>query len=700
MEREMQRTEVVFGVDTGGTFTDIVGMRGDGRILLRKVDNQAADPTISIASGISQLIRDVGIAPEEVSRLVHCTTLLGNSVIERKGPICGLITTAGFRDVLELGRQHNPVLYDIFWKKTAPLVPRRRVVEVQERMAADGTVVKPVDRDSLEVAMDVLEKQWVRSIAICLINSCTNAAHEVEVADRVRARFPEVAISLSSEISPEWGEYERTSTTVTDAFLKPTFAAYIGALRSELSKRGIAPELLVMQSAGSIAPAKSAIGMPVHSLDSGPAAAVVAAANIGAALGFRDVLTLEIGGTTAKSTLIENGEPRRGKESEIGTPIGSDGRALRGGGYVLRMPVIDAAEVGAGGGSIARVDAGGSLSVGPEGAGAFPGPASYGRGGEMPTVTDANLVLGYLSSEQLLGGTIKLDPALAARAIDTHVAKPLRITRLEAAFAIRSLANAIVGRAVRSVSTERGRDVRRFSLLAAGGGGPSHAAEVARVLGIRTVIIPPYAGLFAALGMLWSPPEQRLSQAVKIRLDREDAGRSLVTIIEALMATGRRSELGMPTVREEVDVHYVGQFHDLTVPIIRRGNEIDLAEIRKAFEVEHERTYGYASSAENCGIRSVRVILSYPGGALSTEALVENEASIAFGEHDTREIYFGPQLGTQRARLLSRRDISDQPMQGPLVIPEYDTTIIVPPDFTVRRGASNVLILNRVGSGS
>jgi N-methylhydantoinase A len=696
----VNKAGAVFGVDTGGTFTDIVGLDGSGRIIVRKVDNRAANATQSIAEGVAALIKDASIAPEAVSKVVHCTTILGNSVIERKGPVCGLITTEGFRDVLELGRQHNPVLYDIFWKKTRPLVPRRRVVEVRERIAADGGIVLPIDEDSLEAALSKLEEHGVRSVAICLINACTSAVHEEEIAERVRKRLPGVTISLSSQISPEWGEYERTSTTVTDAFLKPTFAAYLRSLQQRLEQQELRPDLFVMQSSGSIAPVDAAMAMPVHSLDSGPAAAVIAAANIGVALGLRDILTLEIGGTTAKSTLIENGEPRRTTESEIGTPIGSDGRALRGGGYALRMPVIDAAEVGAGGGSIARVDAGGSLSVGPEGAGAFPGPASYGRGGTMPTVTDANLVLGYLSETCSLGGTINLKRSLAEEAINKHVANPLGMPTLEAAFAIRSLANAIIGRAVRSVSIERGRDVRRFTLLAAGGGGPGHAAEIARVLGINTVVIPPYAGLFASLGMLWSPPERRVSHAVKLRLERTDAAATLDTALRTLLtATKDESFDGEPAIHEEVDVHYAGQFHELTVPVVRKGGVIDTAGIRNAFESEHDRSYGYKSAHESCEVGSVRLVMRYPGATIQPNFYEDHVSQITQEAGELRQIYFGSRLGMQTARLLSRKDLSEKPIQGPIVIPEYDTTIIIPPDFTVRREKTGALILERVKVG-
>lgn len=700
----MNAQDIQFGVDTGGTFTDIVGMDGEGRIHIRKVDNNTPDPTASIADGVESVVRESGVTAAEASRIVHCTTILGNSVIQRVGPVCGLITTKGFRDVLELGRQHNAVLYDIFWTKTPPLVPRRRCLEVNERLAADGGVIEPLDMASVDAAIDRLIAMGAASAAICLINACTNPAHECAVAARIAERCPDMTVSVSSDVSPEWGEYERTSTTVTDAFVKPTFIGYIGALQNQLASRGMRPKLYVMQSAGSIVPAARALTMPVHSLDSGPAAAVVASAALGRALGYLDIVTLEIGGTTAKSTIIEGGEPKRARESEIGTPVGSDGRSLRGGGYALRMPVIDAVEVGAGGGSIARVDAPGSLSVGPQGAGAYPGPASYGRGGELPTLTDANLVLGYLSDDHLLGGTIRLDRRLAETALERHVAQPLGLPLLEAAHTVRALANAIVARAVRAVSTERGRDIRRYALLAAGGGGPGHAAEIARSLGVGDVVIPPYAGLFAALGMLWSPQEQRASKAMTLRLDKPTALQEIETVLSELREPLVR-EIGADrgtVVREGVDVHYVGQFHDLTIPIERVDGRVSAGSIRGAFEEEHERTFGYSSAREVCEIRAVRVLVRQPGQTGLPPMLPARDGTAAQlpRSGSTRKIYFGAKLGPQRARIFRREDLSADPVQGPIVIPEYDTTVVVPPDYSARRTATGALVLSRLGGGS
>jgi N-methylhydantoinase A len=359
--------------------------------------------------------------------------------------------------------------------------------------------------------------------------------------------------------------------------------------------------------------------------------------------------------------------------------------------------------VGAGGGSIAAVDAGGSLSVGPRGAGAYPGPACYGRGGDRPTVTDANLVLGYLSETHLLGGTIRLRRDLAEAALKERIGDPLGISSVEAAHAVRSLANAIMARAIRSVSTERGRDVRRYTLLAAGGGGPGHAAEIVRLLGMAAIVVPPYAGLFSSLGLLWSPPERRIAQALSLRFGDSDAATKLS---EAFATLGQQLERfaakGRPETRRFVDVHYVGQFHDLTVPVTMRGGAIDLAAVRRAFEREHQRTYAYVSSEEDCEIRAARLVVRYPKGAARPEGALalpetaDTGADAASSGNGVREVNFGPRLGWQRARVLARSALSDRPVQGPIIIPEYDTTVTVPPDFTVRREASGALVLEWV----
>jgi N-methylhydantoinase A len=495
---DVKRSQAHLGIDTGGTFTDLVILTRDGTIVIKKVDNSSTAHESNILRGTLDILGEAGVAAGSVAQVVHCTTLLGNAVVQQQGPKTGLITTKGFRDVLELRRQRNPVLYDVFWEKPAPLVPRRLCREVTERVGADGSVVTPLDREEARAMLSELVRKGVSTVAICFINACVNPVHESMVASLVAAEFPSLVISLSSEVSPEWSEYERTSTTVTNAFVKPILGSYLQTLKHEFRAHGIACPLDVMQSAGGIMSTDAAIERAVLCLDSGPAATVMATCALGRHLGIKDAVILEMGGTTTKSTMIEGGLAHRATETEIGTPVSMGGRSLKGAGYTLRIPVIDTAEVGAGGGSIARVDTGGSLGVGPQGAGAVPGPACYDRGGTRATVTDANVVLGYLRESHPLGGDIRVDGSKAEAAIAEQVARPLGLPVREGAHAVRTLANATMARAIRAVSTERGRDVRKFVLFAAGGGGPGHAAEVARLLGIRTVIVPPVPGVFSA----------------------------------------------------------------------------------------------------------------------------------------------------------------------------------------------------------
>ena len=706
----MKRSQAQLGIDTGGTFTDIVIMTRDGTIAVKKVDNSSAAHESNILRGTLEILGEAGVAAGNVAQVVHCTTLLGNAVVQRQGPKTGLITTKGFRDVLELRRQRNPVLYDVFWEKPAPLVPRRLCREVTERIGADGSVVTPLDREEARSMLSELVGNGVSTVAICFINACVNPAHESMVASLAAAEFPSLVISLSSEVSPEWSEYERTSTTVTNAFVKPILGSYLRTLKHEFRALGITCPLDVMQSAGGIMPADAAIEKAVLCLDSGPAATVMATCALSRHLGIKDAVILEMGGTTTKSTMIEGGLARRATETEIGTPVSVGGRSLKGAGYTLRIPVIDTAEVGAGGGSIARVDTGGSLSVGPEGAGAVPGPACYDRGGTWATVTDANVVLGYLRESHPLGGEIRVDQNKAEAAIAEQVARPLELSVREAAHAVRTLANATMARAIRAVSTERGRDVRKFVLFAAGGGGPGHAAEVARLLGVRTVVVPPVPGVFSALGLLWSPLEYHFSRAARVVLEAPQAGDSLESLYRELEDKAASDASPASSIskglrfRRYADVHYVGQFHEITVPVrgVLTSTEA-MPKLRRAFEREHHKTYGYRSSEEAVEVTSVRAVGSQRSASQALRAAPDALEHLMerlyrpSGGSQTWPIRFGPPFGELEVPVLSRGDLGDQPRAGPVIFPEYDTTVVVPPDFQVTKVRNGSLIMEMLG---
>lgn len=693
-------------IDTGGTFTDIVLIKQDGTIAIRKVDNSSPNQEENILRGALELLTDAATPALSIVQVVHCTTLLGNAVIQRQGPKTGLITTKGFRDILELRRQRYPRLYDVFWKKPPPLVPRYLRREVTERIGANGEVVIPLDVVEVREALKRFLEEGVTSVAICFINSYANATHEQEVGRITRENFPSFALSISSDLSPEWGEYERTSTTVTDAFVKPVLREYVGLLQKRLGDQGIKAPLYVMQSSGGIMSAETALERPVFCLESGPAAGVMATCALGKYLGVRDAVTLEMGGTTAKSSLIERGQPRRVSEYEIGTPVALGGGPLKSGGYVLRIPVIDMAEVGAGGGSIAQVDGAGSLRVGPEGAGAIPGPVCYDRGGVIVTLTDANVVLGFLREDHPLGGEIRVKKAKAEAALAEQIARPLNLSLLEAAYAVRIMANATLARAIRAISTERGRDVRNSALFAFGGGGPGHAAEIARLLGIRTVIVPPLPGLFSALGLLWSPLEHHFSRAARVRLDDPCAFEKLSTLYLELESTAKDTVLGTAKRSERLrfrryaDLHYLGQFHELTVRVPRHLKSPDVLRVlRGTFEMEHQRTYGYHAPEESVEVRNIRVVGHLPTNHVALQASfmgLENLFATLYvpsRQVEKWKVYFGKQFGEMEVPVLSRADLNATSIVGPVIIPEYDTTIVVPPDFLVKKEKTGSVVL-------
>jgi N-methylhydantoinase A len=702
--------DIRLGVDVGGTFTDVVVLTSDGTARPKKILSSPPDYSLAIKHGILEVLKENDVAPGQVREYTHGATVATNAIITRTGAVTGLLTTRGFRDVLEIRRMRLHRLYDIRWEKPEPLVPRHLRLEVPARMNPLGGEEVPLDEEAVRVAVERLVEAGVQSLAVCYLHAYANGAHERRTREIIRAMAPELAVSLSSEVLPEIKEYERTSTTVTNAFVKPILGSYLRTLKHEFRARGIMCPLDIMQSAGGIMSADVAIEKAVLCLDSGPAATVMATCALGRHLGIKDAVILEMGGTTTKSSMIEGGLVRRATETEIGTPVSMGGRSLKGAGYTLRIPVIDIAEVGAGGGSIARVDTGGSLGVGPEGAGAVPGPACYDRGGTRATVTDANVVLGYLRESHPLGGEIRVDESKAEAAIAAQVARPLGLSVREAAHAVRTVANATMARAIRAVSTERGRDVRKFVLFATGGGGPGHAAEVARLLGVRTVVVPPVPGVFSALGLLWSPLEYHFSRAAKVMLDEPGAGETLESQYRALeeKSVGDASPASSVAIdlrfKRYADVHYVGQFHEITIPVrgVLTSTEA-MPKLRSAFEREHRKIYGYHSSEEAVEVTSVRAVGSQRSASKALRAAPDALEHLMerlyrpSGRLQTWPIRFGPPFGELDVPVFSRGDLGDEPMAGPVIFPEYDTTVVVPPDFRVTKVRNGSLIMEMLG---
>ena len=658
---------VRIGIDIGGTFTDLVFLEEKGDVSTRKVLSTPEDYSRGIVSGLST---GIGIDPHGITQLMHGTTVATNAILEGKGARVGLITTLGFRDVLEIRRLRMPALYDIRWQKPPPLVPRRLRLEIPERINAKGEVERPLDEAAAAGAVDKLLAAGVDAIAVCLINAYANGAHEVRVRDLVRARDADMPVTLSSELIPEIKEYERTSTTVVNAYVLPIVRRYLHRLKGELGARRITTPLGIMQSNGGVILAESAAERPFSIIESGPAGGVVGAAELARIAGHAHVLTFDMGGTTAKAALVENGKFARVSSLDVGGGINVAGRLLKGGGYHVSAPAIDIAEVGAGGGSIVRLDAGGGLRVGPDSAGSVPGPACYGLGGSEPTVTDANVVLGLINPEGLAGGRLRIDPALAARVLETQVGRSLGLSVEEVAWGVHRVANATMARALRAVSTERGLDPRGFSLMAFGGNGPIHAATLARALEIRRILVPPVPGVFSSLGMLFPDVEHHYVRTDKrpLRPEHIDAMRAQFEKLASDGATALEGEGFTPAdhlFERFVDLRYAAANSELTVAV--SGTE-SAEELRRSFEDAHERHYGYRSPEEGVEIVNVRLIAR--GASASAVPQTLRLAEPPARPDRSRRVYLGPEVGWMSAPVVGRFDVTADWRPGPLLIEE------------------------------
>ncbi len=669
--------------DIGGTFTDIAFLTPDGGIASRKVPSTPEDYAKGVIRGLEELASETNMSLDSVSELLHGCTVATNAILENKGAKTALITTRGFRDILELRRIRIPRLYEPLYVKPQPLVPRQLRLEVTERVGPDGEVIEPLDRADLDRAIQKIKSAGVDAVAVCFLHSYANPDHERIVGDLLRTELPDAFVSLSIEILPQIREYERTSTTVINSYVGPPVRDYLESLIDQLHERGWGGRLLVMQSSGGVLDAELILDRPAQIVECGPAAGVIGAAHMATVTGDRDLITLDMGGTTAKASLIENGQLVRTDEYEVGGGISLSNQLVKGGGYALKLPVIDISEVGAGGGSIVWMDKAGSLKVGPLSAGAAPGPVCYDTGGEQPTVTDANLVLGYLNPKALAGGSVSLNADKARAVIEQEIATPLGRDLLEAAYGIHTIANANMMRAVKAVTTYRGRDPRDFTLFAFGGSGGVHAVSLAREMEIERVVIPPAAGVFSALGLLFSDIEHSLSRAFLSKTSQispEELTAHYVALEqEVLQHMGYDPQ--QVTLRRSADLRYVGQAFELSLPVpngpLGDGKVRDMEQL---FEEEHEKTYGHRLSGDK-PIETVSVGVT---GKVLTERPHAFQMPSDEGEGDSlkRAAYFGPEIGTIETLIVTRGDLSTTPQEGPLILEEYDATAVVPPDWT------------------
>ena len=668
------------GFDIGGTFTDFVLQDVEsGAIAVGKHLTTPRDPAEGVLRGLDALLAAARAPMAAVAQAVHGTTLGANLVIERKGARTFLVTTRGFRDLLEIQRQLRYNINDLFVDKHPPLIPRNQIVEVDERVRADGSVHRPLDVEETRAALAQCREAGVESLAVALLHAYANPAHEETVAALAAAILPGIPVTLSSAVSPQYREYERTNTAVVNAYITPRFRDYLESLGRGLGERGFARSLYLMQNNGGIATAETAARFPVRSLDSGPAAGAILAAHVGRLTGHADLIAFDMGGTTAKACLIEEGRPTRTDQLEV------DMIGMRhGSGLPINVPSVDLVEIGAGGGSLARVERG-ILRVGPESAGSEPGPACYGLGGHAPTVTDANLVLGYLDPAFFLGGACRLDGEAAAAAIETHVAKPLGVSVVEAAWGIHQLVTLNMEGAIRVVSIGRGKDPRGLACVTFGGAGPIHGARLARSLGIRRVIVPFAAGVASALGLLIADARFDLARTLVVPLADApwDRLNELFATMEAegtrqLEATGVRS---VARVSRTAEVRYAGQGHELSVPV--PGGRLDqgaLAAIQRAHAEVYAAHYGYAEPA-GAAIEAtnwkVEVVGTSPAVTLRGAPTAGTGGDSLKG---TRKVYFPEAGGFVDCAVHDRYRLGPgTPVAGPAVIEERETTAVLLP---------------------
>ena len=690
------------GIDIGGTFTDVALVDdANGHVGVAKVPTTPSDLSKGVLGALEVAMHRCRVAAAEVALFSHATTVVTNAILEETGARAALITTRGFRDVLELRRSARADLYDLFQDAPATLIPRRRRFEITERIDAHGSIVTPLAENEIDALVVALKAARVDAIAISLLFSFLNPRHERRLAERLRAALPQVPVYLSSDVLPEIKEFERTSTTAVCAYAGPILASYLERLNQVTRSRAL-PPLFLMGSNGGILEAAEAIAMPAIAVESGPAAGVVAAALVARQTGRLDLLSFDMGGTTAKASLIRGGQYETTPHYEVGGGS-SMSRWMNGTGHPIRVPVVDLAEVSAGGGSIAWVDRAGALRVGPKSAGADPGPVCYARGGTEPTVTDCNLLLGYLDKTSLLDGELPIDHAAAAAAVRARLAEPLGFDVRTAAASVIDVVNHAMAEVLKIVSIQRGHDPRHFALAAFGGAGPLHAAALASELGIAHVICPPIPGAFSALGLIGTDLKRDYVQTLHSAAAVEP--QALQAAFAALERKGAAmlERAGIAPERRRlvrsVDARYPRQSHELEVPVACGSIEAaTLAQIAEAFHARHLHTYGHDNRSEPVQIVSARV------AAIGATAPLTIRDSVARRGTDPvkakRQVWFR-ETGVIDATVFDRKRMpAGLKLAGPFVIESLESTILVPPGWQSTMDEHGFVLLARLQHGA
>jgi len=687
------------GFDIGGTFTDIVLVDAiTGETHIGKSLSTPHDPSVGVRNGIAPLFERLKLTGADVETAIHATTMITNALIERKGAKTALLTTQGFRDILEMATELRYDNYAISLAMPEPLVPRRHRFDIPERLDRDGNILAPLDEEAVRGAARSMLADGIETVAVVFLHAFRNATHERRAAEILREEMPDVLISLSSTVSPEIREYERTVTTAANAYVQTLTPRYIDRALQGLADSGYKNPLYVMVSSGGIASAEVAKALPIRLLESGPTAGVMAALYYGRQFGIGDLVTFDMGGTTAKIGLISDYKAQKSNTFEVGRVA----RFQKGSGLPVRIPMVELIEIGAGGGSIAKTNALGLIDVGPESAGASPGPACYGRGGQNPTVTDANLVLGYLNPDNFLGGEMKLDLSAARAAIDTKLAKPLGETVEGAARVVASIVNENMLAASKIHIAERGADPRRLYLFAFGGAGPAHAYELARALHMKGVIVPLGAGATSAMGLVTTPVSFDFAQSFMVRLDRADP-KELTVPFDAMTAEGARTMIEANVQSQDVgverfmDLRHSGQGYQLTVSV--PDGEITpavLEAMATAFYEAHRQRFGHAHTTIPVELVTCRVTVHGRAATIPLPALATTDRSQPV-QKARRSVYF-PEVGDLDTPVYDRTSLSPgQIFDGPAIIEERECTTVVGPSATVSidQFGSVVMNLNR-----
>jgi N-methylhydantoinase A len=675
------------GVDIGGTFTDLLLLDDhSGEMIIGKILTTPGDPSVAVIQGLQALLAERQLDAAMVTSTIHGTTLITNAIIERKGAKTGLITTQGFRDALEIGREKRYDIYDIFLENPQPLVPRALRREVAERLDETGRVLVPLNRMEVFDVVQELRRDGVEALAVVLLHSFRNPLHERIIREVVESEFPSLTLSLSSDVMPEIREFERSSTTVANVYVKPIARGYLNKLRADVQQLGFRGDLYIMLSNGGITTCETASEYPIRLIESGPAAGALAAGFYSQLKALEHVISFDMGGTTAKICVIDQGQPMVTTEFEVARVY----RFKKGSGLPVKVPVIEMIEIGAGGGSIARIDALGLLKVGPDSAGADPGPACYGLGGSEPTVTDADLVLGYLDPDYFLGGKMRLDRARAEEAIRKHVAEPLGVDLTRAAWGMHHVVNENMANAARIHLVERGRDQRRYSLIAFGGAGPVHAYRVAETLKLQHIICPAAAGVTSAFGFLVAPMAFDFVQTYLTTLRGIDFTH-LNSIFEEMETRGRAllRQAGVPDaalmVRRSADMRYLHQGFEINVPVPNGWlSPADLSRLQADFDQAYERLYKRLNPDVDVEALNWRVIVAGPRPTIQVQQADDQPVPSAATRKGERPAYFPEASGYIDCAVYDRYQLAPgMVLRGPAIIEERESTIVVGPGARV-----------------